>query len=100
MTESYFALIAEEEYPAFRHLMKDPEFPETFAQWDHRQKGRKDFTALQFQPGGMCVDVKVTANEFRRHCETTQSHYTLESLDRYASEKGNQGHSPPTATQG
>ena len=87
----YFPKLTADNYQTFRRLMST-NVPETFAQWEQQQTGKKNEQCLEWHPYGICVDVEVTPNEFIQFCAATGYDHTPQALDRLAFEKGAQKH--------
>ena len=70
MPTFYFPKLTADNYEIFRRLTKFS-MPETFVQWEQQQAGKKDDYCSEWSPYGICVDVEVTPNEFKRFCAAT-----------------------------
>jgi hypothetical protein len=86
MPTLYTPKITPENFSAFRRILVD-ELPKTFVQWDYQQTRMKNEYLLE-RSNGFCVDVEVGPTEFIQYCHSTNANHTLETLERFASEKG------------
>lgn len=79
--------IRPEEYQAFRCVLKD-DLPDTFEVWSGEQGAQKVRHMLLGQPNSTFFDVEITIREFTEFCRAKRLNYTLQTLNRLATDKG------------
>jgi hypothetical protein len=79
----FVAVIPREHYDSFKKLLNQ-EVPDSFDVWSFRHSER---IAARTSKGQTIYEVKVNPDEFTRFCQTTNSAYDLQCLDRFATEK-------------
>jgi hypothetical protein len=79
--------IREKNYDAFRRILKDG-VPQTLAEWRDRQLRQEADLSSGWESPVKLIEVEIDPDEFTRFCDRTKSNYTVDALNRFATEKG------------
>jgi hypothetical protein len=82
----FFPLIRPEDYQAFSDILGD-DIPDSYDKWADRIAKERARLRREWEQSD-AIDVEVIPDEFVRHCDETNSNKTIESLNRFAQEKG------------